>query len=101
MAGSSVVTDNVVCVVPEGSVPLGEPLEIVGGVLSVVSAVAVTVKLKVEVLETPPPEAVMVTADVAAAAEADAFKVRVVEQVGEQEFGEKEAVTPLGRPEKE
>ena len=64
---------------------------------------ALTVRLKPVVLEMPPPVAVTVREAAPSMAEADAEKVIVVEQLGAgvQEVGEKEAVTPKGRPETE
>ena len=60
-----------------------------------------TVKVKAEVLEIPPPAAVTVTVAVPIAAEAEAERVNVAEQFGVQEAGEKDAVTPEGSPEAE
>ena len=60
--------------------------------------VALTVSVKAEVLEIPPPAAVTVTVAVPVAAEPEAERVNVEEQLGVQEAGEKEAVTPEGSP---
>ena len=68
---------------------------IVGGVASE------TVRVKVVALVVPPPMAVMVRVELPTGVEAEALIVRVDEQFGEQETGEKEAVAPEGRPEAE
>ena len=62
-------------------------------------AAAVTVRLKLVVRVTPPPVADTVIADVPAEDPAAAVSVNVVEQLGVQPAGEKEAVTPEGMPE--
>src|SRR5213080_4657166 len=62
------------------------------------NAAAVTVRVKVVVLCTPPPSPVTVMVEEPMGVEAEVVRVRVVEQVGVQEMAEKEAVAPLGRP---
>ncbi len=54
---------------------------------------------KAVVFVIPPPVPVTVTLYVPAVVEADVFIVSVVEQLGEHESGENEAVTPEGNPE--
>src|SRR3989344_435089 len=52
-------------------------------------------------LVVPPPVAVTVMVLIPVGVEPVAVMVRVVEQLGEQETGEKEALAPVGRPEAE
>jgi hypothetical protein len=61
--------------------------------------VALTVNVKTEVREIPPPAAATVMEALPVTAEAEADRVSVAEQFGVQEEGEKEAVTPEGSPE--
>ena len=62
-------------------------------------AVALTVNVKAEVLVIPPPAAVIVTEALPVAAEAEAERVKVLEQLGGQEAGAQLPVTPEGNPE--
>ena len=71
-------------------------LEMIG---AVVSAGALTVKVNVEVLVIDPAVAVTVTVEFPVGVDERVLIVRVIEQVGEQAVGEKEAVAPDGRPE--
>ena len=59
------------------------------------------IRVKVVVLVVPPPMAVTVIVELPRGVEAGVVIVRVVERLGEQETGEKEAVAPTGRPEAE
>ena len=59
------------------------------------------VSVKLVVLVAPPPAAVTVIVLAPTGVEAEVFMVRVEEQLGEQETGEKEALAPVGRPEAE
>ena len=61
----------------------------------------VTVKLKVVVLDTSPPVPMTVIVWVPAGMVAGILIVSVVEELGEQEGGENEAVAPIGKPETE
>jgi len=86
-----------VCIVTDSGVVKLPPLGLIVGIATVA---ALTVRLKVVVLLTPPPVAVTVMVEFAAGVEAVVLMVRVEEHVGVQE-AEKEAVVPEGRPEAE
>ena len=77
------------------------PLGVIVGVATVVIGGRLTVKLKVVVLVTPPPDAVTVTLELPAAMELLALIVRVEEQLGLQLAEENDAVAPAGKPEAE
>jgi hypothetical protein len=74
---------------------------VIVGVATVVIGGRLTVKLKVVVLVTPPPDAVTVTLELPTPVELLALIVRVEEQLGLQLTEENDAVTPAGRPEAE
>jgi len=61
----------------------------------------VTVRLKVLVLMTPPPVAVMVTVEVPIGVVGAAFSVNILKHAGEHEVGEKLVATPAGTPKTE
>ena len=92
MASSSVVKEIVadVCVTEETE------LKVMAG-----NVVSEMVRVKEVVLVVPPPMAVTVIVELPRGVEAGVVIVRVVEQLGEQETGENEAVAPDGRPEAE
>jgi hypothetical protein len=77
------------------------PLGVIVGVATVVSVGRLTVKLKVVVWVTPPPNAVTVTLELPAAVELLALIVSVEEQLGLQLAEENDAVAPVGKPEAE
>ena len=62
------------------------------------NVVSEMVRVKEVVLVVPPPMAVTVIVELPRGVEAGVVIVRVVEQLGLQETGEKEAVAPVGNP---
>ena len=77
------------------------PLGVIVGVATVVIGGRLTVKLKIVVLVTPPPDAMTVTLELPTAVELLALMVRVEEQLGLQLAEENDAVAPVGKPEAE
>jgi hypothetical protein len=74
------------------------PLGVIVGVATVVIGGRLTVKLKIVVLVTPPPDAMTVTLELPTAVELLALMVRVEEQLGLQLAEENDAVAPVGKP---
>ena len=98
VAFSLVARESVALVVPEARVPVGDPEERTGGV---VSGGAVTVRLNVVACEIEVPVPVTVIVEAPTGVEARVVMVSVVVQVGLHDTGEKDAVAPRGRPDAE